>query len=100
VRTDQVTKDWDSAETMLRPDGLYEWGVVEGHNLPPTQPGAGSCLFLHIWRGLGKPTSGCTSMSRQEMVRLARWLDPNEKPVLVQLPMEAYLTLAKPWGLP
>jgi L,D-peptidoglycan transpeptidase YkuD (ErfK/YbiS/YcfS/YnhG family) len=101
VRPDEVpSKDWDSAETMRRDDGLYEWGVAVNHNTSPALPGAGSCIFLHVWRGPGKPTAGCTAMSKEDMVRLLGWLDPQSKPLLVQLPQEAYRRLAGPWGLP
>jgi L,D-peptidoglycan transpeptidase YkuD (ErfK/YbiS/YcfS/YnhG family) len=100
VRTDETAKDWDSAEAMRRDDGLYEWGVLVNHNASPVLPGAGSCIFLHVWRGEGKPTAGCTAMSRPHMVALATWLDPQAKPVLVQLPRAAYQRLASPWGLP
>ena len=93
-------KDWDSAETMWRADGLYEWGVFVNHNTAPIKPGAGSCIFLHVWRGENSPTAGCTAMSRQEMIRLVSWLDGRAKPLLVQLPHQAYLRLAGAWGLP
>ena len=99
VWLDQVNKDWDSAETMRRPDGLYQWGVLVGHNVPP-KAGAGSCIFLHIWRGAGMPTAGCTAMSTQDMKRLITWLDPQYRPVLVQLPREEYQKLASTWFLP
>ena len=101
VRVDRETvKDWDSQETMRRADGLYEWGVLVGHNTSPTVPGAGSCIFIHIWRGPGQPTAGCTAMSRDRVVGLVAWLDPQAKPVLVQLPRAAYRRLAGPWALP
>jgi L,D-peptidoglycan transpeptidase YkuD (ErfK/YbiS/YcfS/YnhG family) len=101
VRLDQApAKDWDSFETMRRDDGLYEWGAVVDHNASPAMPGAGSCIFLHVWRGPGKPTAGCTAMSKDQIVRLLAWLDPQSKPLLVQLPQEAYRQLAGPWGLP
>ena len=93
-------KDWNSAETMRRADGLYEWGVLVNHNTSPTLPGAGSCIFLHVWRGSDSPTAGCTAMSRQEMIRLVTWLDPRAKPLLVQLPHKVSLHLAGIWGLP
>lgn len=99
VRLDQVQKDWDSAEIMRREDGLYEWGVLVDHNVPP-EPGAGSCIFLHIWRGQGQPTAGCTAMSRDEMLKLLAWLDKGRRPVLVQLPRPVYEKLAAGWGLP
>ncbi len=101
VKLSQVNdKDWDSAETMRRSDGLYEWGVLVGHNTSPVAVGAGSCIFLHIWRGADKPTAGCTAMSRDDMLALLGWLDPQAKPLLVQLPRETYAPLAGPWGLP
>lgn len=100
VSTGQVVKDWDSAETMLRGDGLYQWGIFVNHNTSPVVPGAGSCIFMHIWRGPDKPTAGCTAMSPDDMLRIVRWLDPQARPVLVQLPRDAYERLAKPWGLP
>jgi L,D-peptidoglycan transpeptidase YkuD (ErfK/YbiS/YcfS/YnhG family) len=100
VSASQATKDWDSAETMLREDDLYEWGIFINHNTSPAVPGAGSCIFMHIWRGQDKPTAGCTAMSPDHIQRLARWLDPQARPVLVQLPREACQRLAKPWGLP
>jgi len=101
IRMDQVpTKDWDSAETMRRTDGLYEWGVLVSHNTAAPAPGAGSCIFLHIWRGPGKPTAGCTAMSKENMQKLLTWLDPQAKPVLVQLPQTAYRQLTAAWGLP
>jgi D-alanyl-D-alanine dipeptidase len=93
-------KDWDSAETMRRADGLYEWGVFVNHNTAPAIAGAGSCIFLHIWRGPNQPTAGCTAMGREEMISLLAWLDPRARPVLVQLPREEYRRLAKPWSLP
>ncbi|MFA6135552.1 MAG: L,D-transpeptidase family protein [Phycisphaerae bacterium] len=93
-------RDWDSAETMRRADGLYEWGVVVGHNTSPVVPGAGSCIFMHIWRGPDKPTAGCTAMARPHVLDLVKWLDPQAQPVLVQLPREAYDLLEGAWNLP
>src|SRR5665213_2654172 len=51
-----TVKDWDSAETMLRSDGLYKWGLLVDYNFENGQPGAGSQIFLHIWRGAGQGT--------------------------------------------
>jgi L,D-peptidoglycan transpeptidase YkuD (ErfK/YbiS/YcfS/YnhG family) len=101
VWTDTPKKDWTSSETMRREDGLYEWGVLVAHNMSPKPvPGAGSCIFMHVWRGPGKPTAGCTAMSRENMLALLGWLDAQKKPVLVQLPRQAYQQLARTWALP
>jgi L,D-peptidoglycan transpeptidase YkuD (ErfK/YbiS/YcfS/YnhG family) len=100
VSTTKVAKDWDSAEIMLRNDDLYRQAIFINHNTSPAVPGAGSCIFMHIWRSQDKPTTGCTAMSPDHIERIVRWLDPQAKPVLVQLPRDAYQRLAKPWGLP
>jgi L,D-peptidoglycan transpeptidase YkuD (ErfK/YbiS/YcfS/YnhG family) len=79
----EVTRDWDSAETMLRSDGLYRRGAMVAHN-PMNVPGAGSCIFLHLWRGPGQPTAGCTAMAKDDLKRVLEWLDPMMEPRLVQ----------------
>ena len=99
VDINQTGGGWKSAEVMQRPDGLYDRGIVVGHNRAHT-PGNGSCVFLHIWRGRGMPTSGCTAMDKEGLERLIRWLDPEKKPLLLQLPIEEYRKVAPGWGLP
>ena len=75
--------DWRSSEKMLLPRGDYRLGIVVGHN-PRCEPGAGSCIFLHVACDPGRGTSGCTAMSLREVAGLQRWLDPRAHPVLVQ----------------
>ena len=72
-----------SVEKMKLESGLYELGVVVEHNMPP-KPGAGSAIFLHVWRAPEKPTAGCTAMSREDMMALLSWLDPKKRPLLIQ----------------
>lgn len=83
VDSAQVTKDWASTEFMRREDGLYRRGIVVAHN-PANQPGAGSCIFMHLWRGEGQPTAGCTAMRVENLERILAWLDPALEPRLVQ----------------
>lgn len=78
-----VTKDWQSNETMLRPDGLYRWGAFIAHN-PRNESGRGSCIFFHLWTGPTGPTAGCTAMTEENVVALLSWLDPAKEPRLVQ----------------
>lgn len=78
--------DWRSSERMLRSDHLYKWGVFVVHN-PGGRPGAGSCIFLHIWKNSSTATTGCTAMAERDLVNLLRWLDPAARPILVQLPL-------------
>jgi L,D-peptidoglycan transpeptidase YkuD (ErfK/YbiS/YcfS/YnhG family) len=92
--------DWVSCEDMLRGDSRYELGAVIGCNCDPVVPGAGSCIFLHVWEAPGMPTAGCTAMALADMKRVAGWLNGARAPLLVQLPRDAYERLRGPWALP
>jgi D-alanyl-D-alanine dipeptidase len=95
-----VAPDWKSSEQMLRPDGLYRWGLVVDHNADPVTPGAGSCIFVHIWLGPGQGTTGCTAMAQEQLEGVLARLDPARRPLLVQLPRPQYKKLRKRWKLP
>ena len=99
---------------MRRRDGLYRIGVVVAHNgsgvgpgvlaAPPAGPapvpGGGSCIFLHVWRGPGTATAGCTAMPDAALQEVIVWLDADAAPVLVQLPASEAERLRAGWGLP
>jgi len=91
---------WEQWSELARADGLFDWAVVVRQNAPDVQKGAGSCVFLHIWRGPGRPTAGCTAMPQDRLVEVLRWLDPKRKPLLVQLPEAALRGVRESWGLP
>ena len=95
-----TTPDWNSSEHMLRQDELYRWGLVVDHNADPVTPGSGSCIFMHIWRGPGRGTVGCTAMPQDQLEAVLAWLDPAKKPSLVQMPRPQYERLKKRWKLP
>ena len=78
--------DWRSSEQMGKVPA-YELGLVIAHN-PEHVPGAGSCIFLHLWMEGSSGTAGCTALHRTDLVELMRWLDPAKQPVLVQLPRQ------------
>jgi len=90
--------DWRTSEHMFCAHDLYKWGIVVAHNMPP-QPGAGSCIFLHVWNN-PSPTVGCTAMSEKNIVAIIQWLDPKLHPLLVQLPRLEYEQLHTKWNLP
>lgn len=85
---------------MQRADGLFRWGVIVRQNDADTKVGAGSCVFLHIWRGPGRGTAGCTAMAEDQIESVLRWLDPKAEPILVELPEPAYQELHDAWRLP
>lgn len=91
--------DWSSSERMWS-EPLYAWGIVVEHNAPDVTAGAGSCIFLHVWKGAGGGTAGCTAMDGQHLTRIIRWLQPASRPLLVQLPQPTYERLKSAWDLP
>ncbi len=99
VSTDEVDIDWRSAERMRRDDDLYTVTIVVAHNSVPAQPGAGSCIFLHLWEEAHQGMSGCTAMPMDTLRDLAEWLQPGAA-VLVALPRSEYEALKRPWQLP
>lgn len=104
---------WASAERMRAVAG-YRLGVVVGYNGartraggvrltapgPSAVPGLGSCIFLHVWDGPGRPTAGCTAMAEARLAEVAAWLDAGRRPVLVQLTRRDAKRLRAAWGLP
>lgn len=97
-RVATVKSDWSSSEKM-RSIGVYRWGVVVNQNTA-RQPGAGSCIFLHIWSGPEQPTAGCTAMEQGNLEQLMGWLDERSKPLMVTLPRREYERLRSQWQLP
>ena len=95
-----AVKDWTSPDRMLRPDGLYRFGMMVNHNAPDTKSGAGSCIFFHLWRRPGAPTVGCTAMNQPSLLVILAWIDAAKKPVVVQLPRAELERLAPIWGAP
>jgi L,D-peptidoglycan transpeptidase YkuD (ErfK/YbiS/YcfS/YnhG family) len=94
-----VKKDWTSAENMVPAGGVYRRGVVVRHNWDQ-RPGAGSCIFLHIWQSSRTPTAGCTAMSARDMLRVISWLDSAKQPRLVQMPRAEWQAGRMTSGLP
>lgn len=92
-------RDWRTAEKMILNDQRYNWGVFVKHNVPP-RSGAGSCIFLHVWKNSSTLTTGCTAMPEAKLLELIRWLDPSRDPLFVQLPRSIYNELRAKWDLP
>jgi len=87
---------WRSAESMRRDDALYDLGLVVRHNDDPVLPGAGSAIFIHVWKDAASPTSGCTALAREDLAALLAWLRPEARPVLIQCPLPALPHLRLP----
>jgi D-alanyl-D-alanine dipeptidase len=91
--------DWSSAERMRAID-QYAFGVHVAYNGAPPSAGRGSCIFLHIWAGPGSVTAGCTAMELGALQELMRWLAPERRPMIVQLPSGVVKRVSSAWGLP
>ena len=80
-------------------DDAYKLGFVIEHN-PHGTPGAGSCIFAHLWKSPASTTSGCTAMAESALRDLLHWLRPQLHPVFVLLPQSAYDRVHTAWQLP
>jgi len=99
VSTASTAPDWQSAEYMRRQDELYAIAIVVEHNTQHTEPGAGSCIFIHAWSGPEDGVTGCTAMPMDTLEAFASWLRPDAA-ALVALPLVEYNALQRSWALP
>ena len=91
---------WFDKQKMRHNDFAYRWLVEIRHNSDPPVPGMGSAIFFHIRRGETRPTSGCTTMARGDLVSVIQWLKPAEHPHYTLLPWNEYRHHWEAWGLP
>lgn len=90
---------WELSQQMVQRDPAHALQILVAHNTDPTVPGAGSAIFLHVWRrDGGSATSGCTAMSRRQIETLVGWLKPGA--VFVIMPREEYTARQASWRLP
>jgi L,D-peptidoglycan transpeptidase YkuD (ErfK/YbiS/YcfS/YnhG family) len=87
-------------EKMRSGDFAYHWLIEIRHNSDPPIPGAGSAIFFHIRRGVNRPTTGCTTMAKTDLVKLIVWLRANRHPCYVLLPAVDYDKKWRSWNLP
>ena len=73
----------NSFERMKRSDNLYQYGIVIGYNANPIMPGAGSAIFMHVWRGYKSSTAGCVALNQRYLRKILRRLDQKYQPVII-----------------
>lgn len=56
-----------SAERLFRADPLYDLILLTDWNWPRAERGAGSAIFVHRWRGPGRPTEGCVALDPADL---------------------------------
>jgi L,D-peptidoglycan transpeptidase YkuD (ErfK/YbiS/YcfS/YnhG family) len=57
-----------SHERLRRADPLYDLVLVTDWNWPQAEPGRGSAIFVHCWRGPRHPTAGCVAFRRDHLL--------------------------------
>lgn len=75
-----IPKDWNSAEHLIDFKKQYEYAIEILAN-PENLPNRGSAIFLHC--ETGKPTLGCISIKKEEIVHLLDIIDEKTK-ILIQ----------------
>jgi L,D-peptidoglycan transpeptidase YkuD (ErfK/YbiS/YcfS/YnhG family) len=69
--------------TETQGDRGYPYLAVIDYNDDPTIAGAnapGSGIFLHAW--MDAPTEGCIALPIQELLKVLRWIEPSDHPVI------------------
>jgi len=67
-------------EAMRRPDPLYDVVLVTDWNRHPRAvPGAGSAIFVHVWRAPRHPTAGCIALAKPALCRIIRQIAPGTR---------------------
>jgi L,D-peptidoglycan transpeptidase YkuD (ErfK/YbiS/YcfS/YnhG family) len=51
---------------------MYDLVLITDWNWPDAVPGKGSAIFVHAWRGKGRPTAGCVAF-RPDHLRWIAW---------------------------
>jgi L,D-peptidoglycan transpeptidase YkuD (ErfK/YbiS/YcfS/YnhG family) len=66
-----------SFEKLLIRSDAYKYCLVIEYNTHPVVKGAGSAIFFHLG---DEPTSGCITVSEEQMNPILMWLNPKMKP--------------------
>jgi len=91
---------WFEKQKMRHGDDAYRFLLEIRHNADPPKPGYGSAIFFHTRRGPGRTTAGCTTMTRDDLLSVIRWLRPDSRAHYLTMPKAEYLKRARDWKLP
>ncbi|OPY06518.1 MAG: D-alanyl-D-alanine dipeptidase [Syntrophus sp. PtaB.Bin001] len=100
IPPDNNIRKWKSSEEMWKISELYRLLLVIGYNTQSPKAAEGSCIFIHLKGQSGKPTSGCTAVAEEDLIRIMKWLKSDHNPILVQLPRDVYLRVRQNRLLP
>ncbi|KTD36513.1 hypothetical protein Lnau_1497 [Legionella nautarum] len=60
----------------------YTFGAVVNYNMNPTIAGAGSAIFIHLWRSPNSSTNGCIALDKKQLLMMLHWLDKTQHPYI------------------
>ncbi|STY29267.1 Uncharacterized protein conserved in bacteria [Legionella wadsworthii] len=64
---------------------VYKMGIIVNYNMNPVIPGAGSAIFIHLWRSYHTGTYGCIALKEAHLAKLLHWLDKQQNPHILIL---------------
>ena len=76
------------AETLWRPDHLYDLVVPLGYNDAPVVAGRGSAIFLHLAGPDYGPTEGCVALGRDDLAGILAEADATSRVVIEARPAD------------
>lgn len=71
-----------SHENLRRADPMYNLVLVTDWNWPVARKGRGSAIFIHAWRGKGRPTAGCVAFRADHLAWIATRISIGSKVVI------------------
>lgn len=69
-------------EVLRRADPMYDLILITDWNWTRPVPGRGSAIFVHRWRRPGAPTAGCIALALQDLLWIARRLQPRTRLII------------------
>lgn len=70
-------------ERLRRSDPMYDLIILTDWNWPYAVKGRGSAIFIHQWRGPGRPTAGCLAFRRADLLWISKQIQPETRLVIV-----------------
>lgn len=71
---------WGHFERLIDSSAAYQDAAFIEFNWPVTGSGRGSGIFLHV--ETGRPTAGCVSLPRSELLQVLPWIDGGTRIVM------------------
>ena len=66
-------------ERLFRSDHVYDLVIITNWNWPYAVKGRGSAIFIHSWRKTVYPTEGCIALSKDNLLKVAKFIDFGSK---------------------